>query len=166
MSASQSVTGTRQLLWSDANVDVERQWGRNLKTSILYSRQEWSPSHGGEDGTYVSNIFVGDVTYKFDRKKSLRAEVQYLLSDDYEGDWVAGLVEFNFAPMWSIFASDMYNLEGTKKNYYNAGFSFTKGRTRIQLSYGRNRAGYICSGGVCRYSPAYTGLNLSLTTSF
>ena len=166
MSASQSVTGQKQLLWSDANVDVERQWSRKLKTTVLYSRQEWSPSHGSNAGTYVSNIFVGDITWKFDRKKSLRGEVQYLLSDDYEGDWVAALVEFSIAPMWSIFASDMYNIEGTKKNYYNAGFSFTKGRTRIQLSYGRNRAGYICSGGVCRYSPAYTGLNLALTTSF
>ena len=96
----------------------------------------------------------------------MRAEVQYLLSGDYEGDWVAGLLEFSFAPKWSVFASDMYNIEGTKKNYYNAGFSYTKGRTRIQLGYGRNRAGYICSGGVCRYSPAYTGLNISLTTSF
>ena len=146
--------------------DIERQWSRKLKTVLLFSRQEWSPSHGAEDGTYVSNIFVGDITYKFDRKKSLRAEIQYLLSGDYEGDWAAALLEFSFAPKWSIFASDMYNLEGTKKNYYNAGFSYTKGKTRIQLSYGRNRAGYICSGGVCRYSPAYTGLNLALTTSF
>ena len=166
LNGSQSATGKVQLMWSDANVDIERQWNRKLKTILLYSRQQWSPSHGAQAETYVSNIFVGDVTYKFDRKKSLRAEVQYLLSSDYEGDWVAGLVEFSFAPMWSVFASDMYNLEGTRKNYYNAGFSFTKGRTRIQLSYGRNRAGYICSGGVCRYSPAYTGLNLAMTTSF
>ena len=166
LSPAQSVTNKKQLLWNDVNFDIERQWNRNLKTILLFSRQEWSPSHGSESGTYVSNIFVGDITYKFDRKKSLRAEVQYLLSGDYEGDWVAGLLEFSFAPKWSVFASDMYNIEGTKKNYYNAGFSYTKGRTRIQLGYGRNRAGYICSGGVCRYSPAYTGLNISLTTSF
>ncbi len=166
LSPAQSVTNKKQLLWNDVNFDIERQWNRNLKTILLFSRQEWSPSHGSESGTYVSNIFVGDITYKFDRKKSLRAEVQYLLSGDYEGDWAAGLLEFSFAPKWSIFASDMYNIEGTKKNYYNAGFSYTKGRTRIQLGYGRNRAGYICSGGVCRYSPAYTGLNISLTTSF
>lgn len=166
LSPSQTDDGSKRLLWSDANIDVERQWGRNLKTALLFSRQEWSPSHGSQEGTYVSNIFVGDITYKFDRKKSLRAELQYLLSDDYEGDWAAALVEFSFAPRWSIFISDMYNIEGTKKNYYNGGFSFTKGRTRVQLSYGRNRAGYICSGGVCRYSPSYTGVNLSLTSSF
>ena len=54
-------------------------------------------------------------------------------------------------------------------NYFptlSAGVSYSRSRTRIQLSYGRNRAGYICSGGVCRYSPAYTGVNLLITTSF
>jgi hypothetical protein len=64
----------------------------------------------------------------------------------------------------------MYNLGrgtlGTKKNYYSIGGSYTIKRTRIQLSYGRNRAGYICSGGVCRYSPEYNGINIAITSSF
>lgn len=105
-------------------------------------------------------------------EKSLRVEAQYLYSTDYEGDWVAALVEFNMVPHWSFFVSDMYNLDETeansftKTNYYSAGFSYLKNRTRIQLSYGRNRAGYVCSGGACRYMPAYTGLNLVITSSF
>ncbi len=161
--------GEHRLLWRDINVDVERQWNRRLKTTLLYSRQEWNPSHGGiNDDTYVSDIFVADITYKFDKKKSLRVEAQYLLSGDYEGDWAAALVEFNVAPSWSVYASDMYNLgnETDKMHYYNAGVSWTHSRTRLQLSYGRNRAGYVCSGGVCRFSPAYTGFNLVLTSSF
>ena len=56
--------------------------------------------------------------------------------------------------------------KGTKKNYYSVGGSYTIKRTRIQLSYGRNRAGYICSGGVCRYSPEYNGINVAVTSSF
>jgi hypothetical protein len=172
---SQSKSGNNELLWQDINFDVERQWGKKLKTTFLYSFQEWNPYHGAHHRTYVSNIFVADVQYKFDRKKSLRAEAQYLLSGEYEGDWVAGLVEFNMAPRWSVFVSDMYNLgrtdkngvyKGTKKNYYSIGGSYTIKRTRIQLSYGRNRAGYICSGGVCRYSPEYNGINIAVTSSF
>lgn len=172
---SQSKSGNHERLWQDINVDVERQWGKKLKTSFLYSFQEWNPYHGYHHRTYVSNIFVADVQYKFNRKNSLRVEAQYLLSAEHEGDWVAGLVEFNLAPKWSFFVSDMYNLgrtdkngvyKGTKKNYYSVGGSFTIKRTRIQLSYGRNRAGYICSGGVCRYSPEYNGINLAVTASF
>lgn len=166
----QTASGKRELLWSDVNVDVERQWNKQWKTTVMFSRQEWNTSHGQGPAlpstTFASNIFVGDVMYKINKKFSLRMEAQYLLSNDYEGDWVAGLVEFNVAPHWSVFFSDMYNLGTTKTNYYNGGLSFTHNRTRVQVSYGRNRAGYVCSGGVCRYQPAYTGVNLMLTTSF
>ena len=170
LKAYQTASGKRELLWSDVNVDVERQWNKQWKSTLMFSRQEWNTSHGQGPAlpstTFASNIFVGDVMYKINKKFSLRMEAQYLLSNDYEGDWVAGLVEFNVAPHWSVFFSDMYNLGTTKTNYYNGGLSFTHNRTRVQVSYGRNRAGYVCSGGVCRYQPAYTGVNLMLTTSF
>ena len=166
----QTASGERELLWSDANVDIERQWNKKWKTTLMYSRQEVNTSHGQgaaiPSTTYVSNIFVGEVMYKISKKLSVRAEAQYLLSKDYEGDWVAGLIEVNFAPHWSVFFSDMYNHGKTKVNYYNGGFSFTHNSTRVQISYGRNREGFVCSGGVCRKQPAYTGANLMLTTSF
>ena len=158
---------TRQLYWCDINVDVELQWNKKWKSTLLYSFQDNRDNQ--------AHIFVGDVTHKFNRKTSLRFEVQYLLSGDdksewdgmhSEGDWVAGLVEFSLAPSWSFYVQDMYNIGQSKTHYYNGDFSFTHNRTRVQLSYGRNRAGYICSGGVCRYSPAYTGVNLVLTSSF
>ena len=157
----------RALYWRDINFDVERQWNKKWKSTLLYSFQDNRDNQ--------AHIFVGDVTHKFNRKTSLRFEVQYLLSGDdksewdgmhSEGDWVAGLVEFSLAPSWSFYVQDMYNIGQSKTHYYNGGFSYTHNRTRVQLSYGRNRAGYICSGGVCRYSPAYTGVNLVLTSSF
>ena len=170
LKAYQTASGKRELLWSDVNVDVERQWNKKWKSTLMFSRQEVNTSHGQgmaiPSTTYVSNIFVGDVMYKISKKLSVRAEAQYLLSKDYEGDWVAGLVEVNFAPHWSVFFSDMYNHGKTKVNYYNGGLSFTHNHTRVQVSYGRNRAGFVCSGGVCRYQPAYTGASLMLTTSF
>lgn len=164
--SDKATTVKSRLLWRDINADVERQWNKQLKTTFLVSVQEWSPTHGLDDKTYVSNIFVLDGLYKFDKKKSIRAEVQYLYSQDYEKDWIAGLVEFNLAPQWSFSLSDMYNMGTTEVHYYSGSVSYTKKNTRLQLSYGRNRAGYVCSGGVCRYTPAYTGANLTLTTTF
>lgn len=158
--------GSQRLMWQDISADAECHWNRSLKTVFLFSRQEWSPSHGYQEGTYVSNVFVGDIQYRFNRKFALRGELQYLQSDDYEGDWAACLVECTLAPNWNVYVSEMYNAGLTKKHYYNAGVSWSKGVTRVQFSYGRNRAGYVCSGGVCRYSPAYTGLNLLFTTAF
>ncbi len=155
-----------KLLWQNLNVTLEKQFTRKFKLQLLYAFQEYNPSHGVSRATWISNIFVADMLYKFTPKFSTRLELQYLTSFEDKRDWVAALLEVNFAPAWSIYVSDMYNHGWTKTHYYNAGVSFTKSRTRIQLSYGRNRAGMICSGGVCRNIPAYTGANLSITTSF
>ena len=114
----------------------------------------------------LSHIFVADLLYKWTPKFSTRAELQYLSSDDYQGDWVAGLLEVSFAPHWSVFASDMYNHGASGIHYYNGGISFAYSKIRLAAGYGRYRAGFICSGGVCREIPAYTGANFSLTASF
>lgn len=158
--------GRSNLLWRDINADVERQWNKRWKTAVLVSIQEWSPSHGMQESTYASNIFVVDNTCKITDKMSVRLELQYLYSANYEKDWMAGLLEFNMAPHWSVTISDMYNHGSSGKHYYNASVSYTRKSTRIQLGYGRVRAGYICSGGVCRWTPAYTGANLTITSSF
>ena len=171
----QTPTGKPGLMWSDVNFDIERQWSKAFKTIFLFSRQEMSSVYGYDRKPYTSDIFVADLTWKFHRNLSLRAELQYLLCENAEsewssghceGDWMAALVEFSVAPRWSVYVSDMYNIGMTKIHYYDGGVSYSKGRTRVQLSYGRHRAGYVCSGGVCRYSPAYTGVNLLLTTAF
>lgn len=170
--------------WIDFNFDIDRQWSKKLKTSFLYSFQKWDESLNHADSMaeaahyYASHIFVGDVTYKFNKKHSVRVEAQYLASDDYEGDWVAGLIEYNLAPKFSFYVSDMWNFEEMEANYiaaydkhylmhyYQVGATYTHNSYRVQLAYGRNRAGYVCSGGACRYQPAYTGFNLALTMSF
>jgi hypothetical protein len=177
-------------VWIDFNFDVERQWNKQLKTTFLYSFQRWDEEINHFDAAHShycrSHIFVGDVTYKINKKHSMRFELQYLASEDYEGDWVAATVEYNLAPKFSVYVSDMWNCEpmqdGAYGNYYvnyntfesnyellhynQVGASFTHNSFRAQLSYGRNRAGFVCSGGVCRFQPAYTGVNLSMTLSF
>ena len=177
-------------VWLDFNFDVERQWNKQVKTTFLYSFQRWDEEINHYDAPEAhycrSHIFVGEVTYKINKKHSLRFEAQYLASNDYEGDWVAATIEYNLAPKFSFYVSDMWNCEKMQDgqygnyymnldtyemehhllHYYQVGASFTHNSLRVQLSYGRNRAGYVCSGGVCRFQPAYTGVNLALTLSF
>jgi len=154
------------LLFRDFSFDVEKQWTKQFKMVFLYSLQKYNNDHGDSESFYNSNIFVADLLYKFTPDFSTRLELQYLLTKDDQKDWLAALLEVSFAPHWSIWASDMYNHGGTKLHYYNAGVSFSKGRTRLALGYGRFREGMICSGGVCRKTPAYTGANFTVTTSF
>ena len=177
-------------VWLDLNFDVERQWNKQVKTTFLYSFQRWDEEINHYDSPMAhycrSHIFVGDVPYKFNKKHSMRFEAQYLASNDYEGDWVAATIEYNLAPKFSFYVSDMWNCEKMQDgaygnyymdldtyegdnyllHYYQVGASFTHNSFRAQLSYGRNRAGFVCSGGVCRFQPAYTGFNLAMTLSF
>lgn len=161
--------GTAQagnLLFRDFSFDVERQWTKEFKMVLLYSLQEYNPGYGQYKTTWLSNIFVADLLYKWTSELSTRLELQYLKTYEDKKDWMAALLEVNFAPHWSVWGSDMYNHGMTKKHYFNAGVSYAKGRTRLALGYGRYKDGYICSGGVCRSIPQYTGANFTVTTSF
>lgn len=163
----------RNLLYRDFSADIEKQFSRKFKMQLLYSMQEYNHNYGQSAATTLSHIFVADMLYKFTPKFSTRLELQYLTTQEYatvneneKGDWMAALLEVNFAPAWSIWGSDMYNNGGTKIHYFNAGVSYARSRTRIALGYGRYKAGYLCSGGVCRPVDAYTGANIQITTSF
>ena len=161
------------LLYRDLSIDLEKQFTRQFKMVLLYSMQEFNHDYGKTKNTTLSHIAVADLLYKFTTDFSARMELQYLHTKEYatvysneKGDWMAALLELNFAPSWSIWGSWMLNHGGTKINYYNAGISYTKSRTRVSLGYGRNKAGYLCSGGVCRPIDAYTGANIQITTAF
>ena len=159
-----------EFLYRDFSLDVEKQWSKKFKTTLMYSMQDYDKheKNYANTDTYIglSHIVVADLLYKWTPKLSTRLELQYLASDDYQKDWMAALLEVSFAPHWSVFASDMYNHGDSRLHYYNAGVSYVYSKIRIAAGYGRYRAGFICSGGVCREIPAYTGANLTLTASF
>ena len=164
--AQEGTAKAGNLLYRDFSVDIEKQFSRKFKALLLYSMQEQNTHYGVGKATRLQNIVVADMQYKFTPTFSTRLELQYLATHEDEKDWMAALLEVNFAPYWSIYVSDMYNHGSSNVHYYAAGVSYARSRTRVSLSYGRNKDGYVCSGGVCRVISAYTGLNLQLTTSF
>ena len=87
-------------------------------------------------------------------------------TDRRAGDWIMGLVEWNIGRHWFVSASDQYAYHDGTGNYYNLSVGCTRGATRLQVGYGKQREGLLCIGGVCRTVPASNGLTFSLTTSF
>lgn len=158
--------GKRALLFRDISVKYERKWNRRLKSVLFLNVQESSPSHGVHRMTEVRNTAVADVTYRLSDSFSMRGELQYLYSAESEKDWCAALVEANFMPGWSVFAKDMYNHGSSKIHYYQAGAGYSRDRYRVSASFGRNREGMVCSGGVCRWQPGFTGGSLSISIVF
>ncbi|WP_338350967.1 DUF6029 family protein [Nonlabens tegetincola] len=110
--------------------------------------------------------FVADLLYDLGKGRSVRFDAQHLSADADRGNWAAATLEYAFNTSLSLYVADLYNYEDTEIHYYSVGGSYTKGRTRVALNYGRQRGGLICVGGVCRFVPENTGLTLNLTTNF
>ena len=129
----------------------------------------------GKGGIIHSDIYVSDALIQLAINTKLRFEIQYLNTHQDQGDWLYGLVELSLAPHWMFTISDMWNsgdndkayyVENTHYHYYHGMVTCNFGSHRIQVGYGRTRAGYNCSGGVCRYVPAVKGFSLSYNYNF
>ncbi len=126
--------------------------------------------------------------YKFDRKKSLRIEAQMMnvnekvinnepVKSDY-GDWIFALAEFSIAPHWTFTISDMFNLNPGKNSpidsngkklsihYPRFDIFYTNKTNRFSLSYVKQVEGVVCTGGICRLEPAFSGVKMTVTSSF
>ena len=156
-----------ETFYQDLIVQIEKKLTRQFKLNLMYMNQFYNKTIvEGEGGMIHSDIFIADAKYQFNNKFTLRGELQYLSTDDDLGDWWYALLELSVLPNWMFTIADEYNSGVTDLHYYQGYVTFNKGSHRIQLGYGRTRAGYNCSGGVCRYVPASKGVTLSYNYNF
>ena len=157
-----------KLYYADFNLEINRKWGRQVRTILFFQALSYNKGEIELTGGKVkSRILVGDLRYSFTRRFSMKTELQHLWTKDDYGNWFAGLLELSYAPGWSVFFSDMTNYRyDDPVHYLRTGISYSNPYFRIAIGYGRNRAGYICSGGVCQIIPAYTGFNMNISSSF
>ncbi len=153
--------------YQDLNVQIGKKFTRSFSLNLMYMNQRYNMTVvKGEGGMVHSDVYVAEGKYRFNKKYTLRGELQYLSTADDQGDWLYGLLELSVMPHWMFTVSDMYNAGDTHLHYYQGYVTFTTGAHRLQLGYGRTRAGYNCSGGVCRWIPASKGLTLSYNYNF
>jgi len=126
-----------------------------------------------------------ELLLKIGNRRSLRIETQYKLvgknpanglKQDY-GDWAFALLEYSVAPNWTCSISDMYNSKpgenspedanGRRSLHYpRIDLSYTKGTNRFDLGYVKQVEGVVCTGGICRLEPAFSGFRFTLNSSF
>ncbi len=125
---------------------------------------------------YALTPFV-EGTYRINDTKSIRFEGQYMHAEHDYGSWAFALIEYNIAPRWSIAVSDMYNAVPNKggdnlrytepgNHYYNIFAAHNVGSNRFTLAYVKQVDGINCTGGVCRYEPAFSGIKATITSTF
>jgi len=178
------------LLWRDFNVNISKKFTKNFNMIVSYYNIVLNNDIATVTkvkGNIYTNTFIVEAGFKFKNKSSLRIEAQYMLVNRVDslenrvpigtagstgtdfGDWATGVSEYTINSNWFVSIMNQYNLGSARHGsehhpYLTVGF--VKDATRLTASYGRQRAGMFCVGGVCRPVPASNGLTLSITHSF
>ncbi|REJ83052.1 MAG: hypothetical protein DWQ44_02765 [Bacteroidetes bacterium] len=161
-----------EVYYEDFNVEVQKKLSKKTKLNFLYMYQNYNKSviEGTGGGHIFAHTVVADIRYRLTNKKSVRAEFQHLYTEQDRKSWAAMLAEYSIAPHWFIGAIDQYNYgndDSTRRiHYYTATMGYTRKANRITIGYGKQRAGILCVGGVCRTVPASNGFSMSITSSF
>jgi hypothetical protein len=141
----------------------------------LYLRESRDINGNYKPFVNIYTVFA-EGSYKITKKSSLRAELQYQNCKNDFGQWIFGLLEYTLAPNFTISISDMWNFKANPVNkdpqksnprhYYSFFSSYNFKQHRITAAYVRQVSGIVCTGGVCRFEPAFSGVRLTLNTSF
>ena len=163
-------------LFREIYFDNEWKISKKVKTLlgiqfVQYNQEFYEGPANLPTDVQVFSPFI-ELTYKIDRKKSIRFEGQYQSAQRDFGQWLYALVEFNVAPKFSLSVSDMWNFKpgpnksSKNEHYYSVYTSYTEGPHRFFISYVRQVEGIVCTGGICRLEPAFNGVRAGLNTSF
>ncbi len=134
----------------------------------FYEREAWTT----DNRSVVGFTPFAEVLWKINRKHSLRMEYQMLFSDEDYGSWVYGLLEYEMAPWFSVAVSDMWNYkpnalrEPNDLHFYTVFAAFDIKQSRLTAAFVKQVQGIVCTGGICRFEPAFSGVRLGLTTNF
>lgn len=161
------------LYFQDFNVEVQHRFSQNLRALISWVKLDYNievvEGHPGEEMVHA-NIFIADVTYRLNNKNALKVELQHLSTKQDNGNWAQAMLEYSIAPTWFFNVMDQYNygneIKDQRFHYPTVAVGYTQNSSRLSLSYGKQREGIICVGGICRVVPASNGLTITLTSSF
>ena len=165
--------------WWDLNIELARKFSKSFKMKFVYQYLEFNryviqgkTVENTNHNILYANTFVLDGLYKFNRKHSLRVEAQGMfLNNEYDqGNWATVVLEYSYSPHWFVSFMNQYNYgnrDKDKRIHYPFGsIGYIHGATRVTASYGRQREGVFCVGGVCRTVPASNGVTLSISSTF
>ena len=167
---------TEKPFFQDINLEIYHKFSKKFKATLTFLHfnydevlfKQLTGFNTTEDVT--ADVQILDMSYKVKKKQTLRVELQHALTQQEFGSWAMALVEYSIAPRYFIAVFDEYNYGNADENLRLHYFSGTAGMNyktyRFSLGYGRQRAGVLCVGGVCRIVPASNGVTLSMTGSF
>jgi hypothetical protein len=159
--------------YQDLNVELRKKVSDHWELALTYLNFVYDIAQvQGKPGKSMiyADMVILEGLHNFSDRNSVRFEVQHLSTKQDQGNWATAVAEFTFSPHWFVAAMDQYNYGGSVKteqiHYPIGSIGYIRGGSRFSMSYGRQRAGIFCVGGVCRVVPAANGLSLSITSTF
>lgn len=160
-------------LWQDFNIKIVHKFSKTFALKLTYQNlfyniDQLQGKPGYED--IFANVIIAEGKFKFNRTNTLRVEGQVLFTEQHDGGWAAAVAEYTISPHWTFSVLDQYNfgneVEVERIHYFTTAVGYTEKANRIMLSYGRQREGLFCVGGICRVVPASNGVKLTLSSTF
>lgn len=165
---------------------------REMFSEVTYKyKRKWQLIGGVQMQYYNKTVYEGkrdtvktvtpyaEFLYKFTPKRSVRIESQFMYTKQDFGSWAFALVEIGLAPRWIFTVSDMYKIRHAKNSgksfektrldglhFWTAGAVYSTGPNRFSLDWVKQVEGIVCSGGICRYEPAFNGIRLKVNSNF
>jgi len=163
----------KEQYFQDINITINKRLSKKTRINLMYMNELYNidviEAHVGE-GLLRAHIAIADVSYKINDDNALRAEFQYLGTKQDNGDWATFIAEYNLKSKMFFALSDQYNYGNSNPekriHYFNVSAGYVKNANRISVTYGKQREGIVCVGGVCRNVPATNGLLVTITSSF
>lgn len=171
-------TWGKDTYYADFNAKITKKISKKFKGSLFYMNIQYDNdvilgAYDYNDVAAKGKIYADLIAFEGDIKlkkgHNFRFELQALFTDQHLQDWFAVVTEYTISPHWFFSAINQYNYgnaDGDKFNFPVVSAGYINGGNRLSFSYGRQRAGVFCVGGVCRVVPASNGLTVTLTSSF
>lgn len=152
--------------YTDVNLELNKKLTKQWTIGAMAMYQTYNKQVIEGKGDLIrAGIGVVEAKYALNKKIQMRAEAQYMYTKQDEGQWVAALYELSLWRQLVISGQWMYNIgyahEATNEHYYTVAATYTHGAHRVMAGYTKTRAGFNCSGGVCRYVPKQEGVSLT-----
>lgn len=173
-----------RVYFKDFNVEIRKKLSKNWQLAYTYMNLVYDidiiQGKPGKPKVYA-DMHIVEGLHNFSDENSVRFEVQHLSTKQDQGNWATALAEFTFSPHWFVAVMDQFNyvtfdetflqdgkteVEPERIHYPIGSVGYIWSGNRFSASYGRQRAGIFCVGGVCRNVPAANGLTISMTSTF
>lgn len=114
------------------------------------------------------NTFKAETQFLFTNRQllAIQGTTNFANTPQDRGNWAWLLTEWQHSPSISIAAGSLYNFKNKWWYPYLSVTAQLKKYGVLQATFSQQPAGVVCTGGVCRFEPAFSGAKIKWTNHF